>query len=701
MTDDVARPRHQRRVRSSLATRVQEPESRIVVFNGALQRLRRHLRGDDAARLRLVLEQTLATQLLHGRDLLAVTGSQGAGKTTLVRELYGASVVGWLQDNPGRGEILPVLVTEDPGRTETAAQLHLLGDGTETGGLLDIEPVRDLETWHQALGGQREGAVLAELLVPPTLFAGSNRGLLLLPGYETLQRANEHFQRRMRRALAACGGFIIVTDHHRMAAAAERQILDDLHRHFANGADALVVVTRTEALPEQKRSELRTTATELFRLEEHPELVVLSGRGQAYRSEWVEALSDAVAGLGVLTPELRARQLDHLSGLVGDPLTAVLVRSRGGLAASAGTSTDSAYVEALRRFDISADRLRHKLERPLAEVIAGGTRDVAAAAASYVSESETGWKAQLQGVKAFLSLRRDSKHVRIAHHVKQRWADQLSQGLSGRLTEAIEAASAQEAHLIVPLPGAAPGGARLDVGGAGKGDLALPDHVQRTLLVLSKRRGRDSELLPDHTEDTYDLLPALTLSYLVLGMRLSEGDLGAVKAGAPLPQQNLVDSWKGLASDNKVLVYGLVGLFGLDASDGSLDTPHALATGLSTVLTGGKAAASAMLLPAVALVGAATALGLLYHAVRRSEQLDAYAERVAFLHGEAIHEQITFAIEEALAQARLVLDRRLQAYLGIDDVLAEVQRAHRAIADVERAQRRVLEVLDSARVQPV
>jgi len=51
--------------------------------------------------------------LTQERNIFAITGLQGAGKSTLVKRLYGIDSE-FLPENQKRGEQLPVLITERP-----------------------------------------------------------------------------------------------------------------------------------------------------------------------------------------------------------------------------------------------------------------------------------------------------------------------------------------------------------------------------------------------------------------------------------------------------------------------------------------------------------------------------------------------------------------------------------------------------------
>ncbi len=97
---------------------LQSPEVLLEHLNNAL----RHLRGactylgseDIDDKLLEVMRRLLLAQVLGETWVVAVGGSQGAGKTTLMACLYGLldSEEKWLEGNEGRGEKMPVLVQE-------------------------------------------------------------------------------------------------------------------------------------------------------------------------------------------------------------------------------------------------------------------------------------------------------------------------------------------------------------------------------------------------------------------------------------------------------------------------------------------------------------------------------------------------------------------------------------------------------------
>lgn len=99
------------------------PEVLLAELNNGLRRLRgacTELDDDeiDHALLR-AMRRLLLAEVLSDTWVIAVGGSQGAGKTTLMATLYelGGTEPRWLQANEGRGEKMPILIAEEKGRT--------------------------------------------------------------------------------------------------------------------------------------------------------------------------------------------------------------------------------------------------------------------------------------------------------------------------------------------------------------------------------------------------------------------------------------------------------------------------------------------------------------------------------------------------------------------------------------------------------
>ncbi|HBU6839007.1 TPA: hypothetical protein MC591_004325, partial [Escherichia coli] len=97
---------------------MESPEIQLKALNNALRRLRgpcSALDGEELdEKLLEVMRRLLLAEVLADTWIVAIGGSQGAGKTTLMASLYNLhhDNSGWLRSNEGRGEKMPVLILE-------------------------------------------------------------------------------------------------------------------------------------------------------------------------------------------------------------------------------------------------------------------------------------------------------------------------------------------------------------------------------------------------------------------------------------------------------------------------------------------------------------------------------------------------------------------------------------------------------------
>ncbi len=106
-----------------------------------------------------VMRSLHTIEALSSLQFIAISGAQGAGKTTLMKALYPAATE-WLQPNVGRGEKLPVAIVEVAQRTTPVGLVTRLRGST---------PVRDevrLSEWEQITRGGDRSVLSIRLEVP-------------------------------------------------------------------------------------------------------------------------------------------------------------------------------------------------------------------------------------------------------------------------------------------------------------------------------------------------------------------------------------------------------------------------------------------------------------------------------------------------------------------------------------------------------
>lgn len=253
-------------------------------------------------KLKPAIRRILLQKALGERALLAISGTQGAGKTTLIKNLYGLSDedAKWFQANQGRGEKHPILITEHlEGQIEGIIKVFTKdADGNRT--LKDITLREKYDTLEAAQAefcraaadrDNNAGEVMLELRLPPRFNLGKDRGWVLLPGYEKSDGDSQSWQDTMSAVAANAYGAVIVTDEKRLAGDQATLIRDTSMNHLG-GMRPIVVVTRTEDKSEEACQELRERASKIFSIESNRVVCSGSKDDPAYMKKWQDTFKD-------------------------------------------------------------------------------------------------------------------------------------------------------------------------------------------------------------------------------------------------------------------------------------------------------------------------------------------------------------------------------------------------------------------------
>lgn len=373
---------------------MQSPEIMLTELNSALRRLRgacSDLADEDIdEKLLSVMRRLLLAEVLGNTWIVAMGGSQGAGKTTLMASMYDLRGNGpcWLQSNEGRGEKMPVLIVEIEGLKEPQGYVRRLQKDEASKGYTLREVTVDVEEFQRAVCDPNAEDLLPVLKVPQRFFKRENQAWLLLPGYEKQERANRSWQELMRQAMIAAGGCIIVTDETRMANQQQQEIVRDMLENELRECSPYIVISKTEAYRHnpERLADLRASAQATFKVsaERAETNIIFSGTDDVnYVNEWMPELRRAIDDLNFTGHSDRNFQMSHLARIVGTDLNRVLtaIRSKALLYYRRGKSgnSDGADVleEVLEAFNEAAILLREEHLAKVTELAGKVYRDAA------------------------------------------------------------------------------------------------------------------------------------------------------------------------------------------------------------------------------------------------------------------------------------------------------------------------------------
>lgn len=716
---------------------MQSPEILLAELNGALRRLRGacvSFESEDINRdLLPIMRRLLLAEVLGNTWILAVGGSQGAGKTTLMSTLYDLRQyeTKWLEGNEGRGENLPVLIIEAKGLDKPEAYVRRLvpvEGGASVAGLTDYV-LKDvsvkLEQFQNAVCNPDPEDLLPVLRVPPRYFNRANQAWLLLPGYERQDRSNKVWQELMRQAMIAAGGCIVVTDETRMANHQQREIVHDMLRNELRDTQPCIVVTKTEGARNdpERQAALRASAQEAFDVptERVASSIILTGSDDAdYVKEWRPHLADAIANMNLGGDANRAHQLGHLAQLLSTDLSRVMaaVRTkallyyRGGAAAEA--NGEEVRAEILESFDEAEAVLRAEHLELVRKVVGSAYTSSAKALDDHLKEHR-------EGIKNWLSnaLESTTETKQIVHEaVQNAWkapeqqllADYASQ-LSLLTFPKLGRVEGGSSHLAVPAikcENAARDLVRLGyVDPAGKATEfnALTPEAAGDMRLLLGRPDRIELCSNDGVSKNFRrnvaLIPALSLEYARIFytlpdlVKLNDDFTPRSEDGAANIAVEGVQSLSAGVELGKTAVRALASVMAVDiATDGQSDILRVLkeqsesdiqepATGaggiaIPPVVTAHPAAIAAVAVVAVSYVTVQATARVRSHERKESAQAHAL---LAVIHDQYVnHLQSHF--DKLMAAARDRISQNLAFRYKLDEKLMRKDRLAKAIADV-------------------
>ncbi|MBX3669458.1 MAG: hypothetical protein KF778_13735 [Rhodocyclaceae bacterium] len=678
---------------------------RLVVLRGALATLSNE---ELDAKLLEVLRATVVAQLLHEHCVVAVAGVQGAGKTTLVCELlmppkldnadeaggyaYPPGALEWLEPNLGRGERVPLLILERQECKAPEARMILL---VQDGNRYKLDERRIEKDAFQRALGRLEGEELCPLLiVPPTVFGGSNAGFVLLPGYETITQGNRPFQEFMRQTLVAAGTAVIVTEKTRLADNRSQRIMEDLRTNFLADSRPIIAITHTESDSKEEQEHLRKVAGNAFQIpdNEHDRIICV---GVGNDTEWRRPLADALNGFHAVGAKSRDRQIDYLATTLREVGKFLNDAERAIRVTEIPLDGQGRAVQKiLDTFDTAQKSLRKDYSKALDTAIAEFHK-VAVKAIEHQAREKDGLKRVRTFLKSLFKNDADA-FLELRDLVKNHWRNSDNQTFADAHFDVLTRVTASrydkngayalladksDKRALLAYDGLEDPAADKNAPSAGSLIVRrLNPMVEQNLMALfTPDRHGDLDLRSNKELTTaINILPALILELGRMASLSSHVRVQIEQEARPdLAEfaKSIKSDFESLHGSASTIVKGLAVMLGLDfAADGKIDTIPAFWGALTG--SAGAVPAQALSLALVAVISIAVVM----NQIKRMEQ-DRYAlgHQIASAFAGCYREHCLDGFDGAMEHVRERLTNCLEKRYHVDEALAQTDRLASAL----------------------
>lgn len=651
---------------------------------------------------------------------ICVAGSQSAGKTRLIRELYQLDE-GWLADNQGRGERIPVFILEKECDAPYAVVVKYDAQGNEQEEAIGQDAFRALISGYENSGNL--DCLFPKLYVPRRYFDSQRCGFVLLPGYEMLNPNNAEWQGLMRHTLVHSLGSILVTDRTRIADNSQKQILNDLVARYFPDRKPAIAVTKTEMLMPEQKDELAETVADVFRIRsDEQDRVIFTGVGdEAYRAAWSSQLIRIINKYALSAAGSDAGRLRELEKLLDTEVATIKAALENELAAqSVSEHLTERHAERMQEaFTKASERYRNRYAKKLREHTENYLNQVKEIAEKKYNDEEEGFTRKFRHAANFLTLKSGENETRFKSRIIDCWCNGTNMLQSPLESDylAISDMSVKELGIqeIASSELAALKLGELDkLLGYENATFDMPEvdsqKLQHDLRLLFSKGVTSTEsaarLKETHVEHVLKVLPAITMEYFRLNQavairapELARTELEAFDFSklASSIQQDLPKVAQASPSA-KPLLNTLAAILAVDvAIDGSIDTIPAIAG----TLTGSQTAAAS--LGASLSMAAAGAITLGFVAYRGATEVQRYdAARKGFI-GESLTLFAEAHIKKGLElyddlmenlEDRLVHNLRVAYGLGSD--LAARDALARGLTRLEHARVNLVKAIDYA-----
>lgn len=263
----------------------------------------------------------IANEILD-RMIICVTGLQGTGKTSLIKNYYGIDDAS-MNIALGRGERLPILITEDD---VSSVSLYAVGIEKSQDGYSAKRIEVSSEDFVEFSKAEDEDSTIMymEIIVPRKYVSKSTKvSFMLLPGYE---RKETYWNTLIEFSVRCADTAIFVLTAEKVADVNNAQLIEKISKIF--GDNVIYAISHSDEKAD-KNENVKKTLMELMGVDnEHEQRFVCTGayNDDELNKEWKEKLQKAIECYSADPYAMDQRNTEYLEEIIVTELRPAVIK---------------------------------------------------------------------------------------------------------------------------------------------------------------------------------------------------------------------------------------------------------------------------------------------------------------------------------------------------------------------------------------
>ena len=612
------------------------------------------------------LRKLYIASLMHNKRLICVSGLQGAGKTTLMKNFYGIKD-DLMNVSLGRGERIPVLITEKDVKEAYITAISVVKD--DNGNYSQVIKNLEKDEIIRATKGEDRSIMYLEIIVPYKHTFNDGVSFMLLPGFE---KKNKYWNELIEFSVNSSDAAVFVFNEASFSNAENENYLNRIEEKF--GSNVVYVISHADESLDDN-AQVKKTCMEVLKIKEEDRVVCAGQYNNVEKNDaWISSFKSAIDKYAMYETQISQRTSSFLYN--------ELLNMKDTLYTILGILNDSDSYE-------PTDYKNHHLLKEFDKAISKKRKELA----ENISDEFEGAKAKSHDkfIKQFTAKpwHRTLKRTLFGASVKELYIetqemikDSLKDGMASLPDLHMGYALSRSIHAMEPQADGNPNAFQLLIDTReleGKVVFAEPENALTAFqdviaLVQIPKKGEHHALQNSNPKGVLKAVAELTTYYFGLTSydKLAEHTSGLVPyepANSTLTTKQILEG----AESSKKFALGLAGLAGVDfLIDGSLDLAPLL---ISDPFLG-------LVVPLIVGMGAATAV---MKDINRMQRADVESARMTI---NGIYDNIQQkALEKFDKFSGIVRER-------IEENLADLSRVNKVMVTYYNAKAEVNNLLD-------